>query len=128
MIRHSLHAMMYLLIGRFAFFAFDNIFHFSFGVSRIESVTFRLRFSKLYTSGIIVEVGPGYRPEIMCSADSRTLCLPRPHAPYSVGISGWYALTSCGGSSFPHHAGRVGDPDKNDTDRLVTENLSDGIL
>ena len=39
----------------------------------------------------------------------RSACL-RPHSPYSKGYSGWYALTSCGGSSFPQKAGAFWGP------------------
>ena len=34
----------------------------------------------------------------------------RRRAPYLVGISGWYALTSCGDSSSPQHAGACRGP------------------
>ena len=42
--------------------------------------------------------------------NSHATALHRRRLLYSVGISGWYALTSYCGSSSPRHAGRVGVP------------------
>ena len=42
--------------------------------------------------------------------NSHATALHRRRALYSVGISGWYALTSHCGSSSPHNSGSYGDP------------------
>ena len=49
---------------------------FSSAVNRIDSVTFLFLFAIVYHLFSVFVVGPGYCPEVMCSADSRTLCLP----------------------------------------------------